>query len=118
MIPYGLYPEYNLKILEKSMQFLRKEGENMNRIQKSASVGAEETNDLLIEVEAAPVGSGVELDFKTSVPYQYGDHLQKLILDTIEGAGYTDLKMTVRDKGSWDYTVKSRVLTVLERGRA
>ena len=115
---YGLYPEYNLAVLEKRMQSLRKEGESMNRIQKSASVGVEETNDLLIEVEAAPIGSGIELDFKTSVPYQYGDHLQKLILDTIEGAGYTDLKMTVRDKGSWDYTVRSRVLTVLERGRA
>lgn len=88
----------------------------MKTIGKKASIGIEETNDMLIEIEPAPKGSGVELDFKTSVPYQYGEHLYNLILKTIEEAGYTDLKMVVRDKGSWDYTVKARILTVLERG--
>jgi citrate lyase subunit gamma (acyl carrier protein) len=88
----------------------------MKKIIKNASIGVEETNDMLVEVEPADPGSGVTLDFKTSVPYQYGDHLYHLILKTIEEAGYADLKMVVRDKGSWDYTVKARVLTVLERG--
>ena len=89
----------------------------MKTIQKKASIGVEETNDMFIEIEPAPANSGVELDFKTSVPYQYGEYLHQLILKTIEEAGYTDLKMTVRDKGSWDYTVKARIVTVLERGR-
>lgn len=88
----------------------------MKTIQKNASIGVEETNDLLIEIEPAAQGSGVVLDFKTSVPYQYGEHLHNLILKTVEEAGYTDLKMIVRDKGAWDYTVKARILTVLERG--
>lgn len=88
----------------------------MKTIKQNATVGIEETNDLLVEVTPAAQGSGVELEFKTSVPYQYGEHLYQLILKTVEEAGYTDLKMAVRDKGAWDYTVKSRVLTVLERG--
>ena len=88
----------------------------MKKIIKNASIGVEETNDMLVEVEPAGPGSGVTIDFKTSVPYQYGDHLYHLILKTIEEAGYTDLKMVVREKGSWDYTVKARVLTGLERG--
>jgi Citrate lyase, gamma subunit len=90
----------------------------MKTIQKKASIGVEETNDLFIEIEPSEKGSGVELDFKTSVPYQYGEHLHNLILKTVADADYTDLKMVVRDKGAWDYTVRARVLTVLERGNA
>lgn len=90
----------------------------MKTIQKNASVGVEESNDLLIEVEPSGEGSGVTLDFKTSVPYQYGEYMYHFILKTVEEAGYTDLKMVVRDKGAWDYTIKARVLTVLERGSA
>ena len=55
----------------------------MKKIIKNASIGVEETNDMLVEVEPAGPGSGVTIDFKTSVPYQYGDHLYHLILKTI-----------------------------------
>ena len=72
----------------------------MKKIIKNASIGVEETNDMLVEVEPADPGNGVTIDFKTSVPYQYGDHLYHLILKTIEEAGYTDLNMFVREKRS------------------
>ena len=114
-----IYNDIGYRIQGKNnvLFYIKKErGDQMKKIIKNASIGVEETNDMLIEVEPADAGSGVILDFKTSVPYQYGDHLYYLILKTIEEAGYTDLKMVVRDKGSWDYTVKARVLTVLERG--
>ena len=56
------------------------------------------------------------LDFQTYTMNFSELNIIEPILKAIEEAGYTDLKMVVRDKGSWDYTVKARVLTVLERG--
>lgn len=85
-------------------------------LKHSAVAGFEEKNDALVEVIPGASGSGIVVNLKSSVMRQYGKHLQQVITQTAQEAGFTDVIINVIDKGAWDYTIKARVEGALERG--
>ena len=90
----------------------------MKTIQKEATVGFEETNDALVTVSPLTAGQGITVELVSSVKRQYGQHLEDLIVATVNEVGYTDVHVKVIDKGAWDYALKARIVAALYRGDA
>lgn len=88
----------------------------LKTIKRKCAVGFEEKNDALVMLIPLTSGQGIEIELSSPVEKQYGEHLESLILNTITEAGYSDLKVTVLDKGAWDYTLQARIVTALNRG--
>ncbi|MCI1823786.1 MAG: citrate lyase acyl carrier protein [Megasphaera sp.] len=85
-------------------------------LSKSASAGFNEKQDALVTVNSSAPGTGIIVHLTSNVKHQYGKHMEKVIQDTIIAKGFTDIIVDVVDKGAWDYTLKARVESALERG--
>lgn len=83
---------------------------------RSATAGFEEKNDVLITVTPVAAGQGIMVKLVSPVQRQYGKHMEKLIVETVRAAGFSDVNIEAVDKSAWDYTIKARVLGALERG--
>ncbi len=81
---------------------------------KAATAGFEEKMDILVTVE--PGTAGIEVELKSSVKRQYGDHMIALIKNVVKEEGFENVKVTAVDKGAWDYTIIARVKGALQRG--
>ena len=86
----------------------------MKNIVSAATAGFVEKNDVLVTVE--PSANGIDIELTSDVERQYGEHMRDLIRETVEEAGYDNVKVTATDKGAWDYTIIARVLGALQRG--
>lgn len=90
----------------------------MKTIRQEVTIGFDETNDALVTVSPSQTGSSVSVELTSPVKRQYGEHIHELILATVSELGYTDLHISIQDKGAWDYALKARIATALERGSA
>lgn len=83
-------------------------------IQKMATAGSVESNDILIMISK---GDGkVDIDLESVVEEQYGDEIRKVIRETLEEEGIEDVKIVAKDKGALDFTIRARVKTAIYRG--
>ena len=76
--------------------------------------GSKESNDCLITIE-----SSVErkIEINSIVGVFFYDQILKVVEDTLNEQGLHNVKVIVEDKGALDYTIKSRLLTAIERMR-
>lgn len=88
----------------------------MKTIKKQITVGSEEKNDALVTVCPLLSNQGIIIELISPVKKQYGAHLESLILNTVEEAGYTDVHVKVLDRGAWDYALQARIIAALNRG--
>lgn len=83
-------------------------------IEKVAKAGSLESNDILIMV--APNDSeGIDLKLESIVIKQFGDKIEKTILDTLKELKVSKAKVVAQDKGALDFTIKARVKTAVDR---
>lgn len=83
-------------------------------IKNQAVAGTLESSDMQIMIDKND-GKGIELDLQSSVEFQYGDQIRKVILDTLDNLGIKDAKVSVVDKGALDCTIKARTIAVVHR---
>jgi citrate lyase subunit gamma (acyl carrier protein) len=76
--------------------------------------GSKESNDCLITIE-----SSVErkIEINSIVGVFFYDQILKVVEDTLNEQDLHNVKVVVEDKGALDYTIKSRLLTAIERMR-
>jgi citrate lyase subunit gamma (acyl carrier protein) len=76
--------------------------------------GSKESNDCLITIE-----SSVErkIEINSIVGVFFYDQILKVVEDTLNEQELHNVKVIVEDKGALDYTIKSRLLTAIERMR-
>ncbi len=86
------------------------------KLLREATAGFEEKNDALVTVAPGVAGSGVEVELSSPVMLHFGKHIKALAADTVAAVGYKDVKVTIKDKGAWDYTLNARIVAALERG--
>jgi citrate lyase subunit gamma (acyl carrier protein) len=86
----------------------------MMRITKAAKAGTLESNDVLIMVMPNENG-GIELQLESIVLKQFGDQIEKVILDKVAEMGVQDIVIKAQDKGALDYTIGARVETAIKR---
>ena len=87
---------------------------NEVEVKHQAVAGTLESSDLQIMIDKNPNG-GVELNVQSSVEFQYGDQIRKVVLETLTGLGIQDAKVSVVDKGALDCTIKARTIAVVHR---
>lgn len=83
-------------------------------IQRMATAGSVESNDILIMISK---GEGsIDIELESVVEKQFGDDIKKVIHDTLIEEGVTDAKIIAKDKGALDFTIKARVKACIKRG--
>lgn len=79
---------------------------------KKGVSGTKESSDCLIVVEKH---EGIRVEVESIVKDFFGDHIEKLVKQTLKELKITNLKVTVDDMGAYDFTIKARLLTAIER---
>jgi citrate lyase subunit gamma (acyl carrier protein) len=74
--------------------------------------GSKESNDCLVTIESS---DKTTIEIKSIVGPFFYDQIYKVIEDTLKEKNIKNVKVLVEDKGALDYTIKSRVLTAVER---
>ena len=64
---------------------------------KQATAGTMESGDIMIQI-APCEKEGLNIDLQSSVAYQFGDQIRKVIAETIEGLGITRAEVHATDK--------------------
>jgi citrate lyase subunit gamma (acyl carrier protein) len=90
-------------------------GKIMSKLQKAAQAGSVESSDILIMLAPAEPGAGIKVDLVSPTMQQYGDHIKKVILRTLQEQGVTDAIINANEKGALDYTIEARVRTAVKR---
>lgn len=85
-------------------------------IKKVAKAGTLESNDIYIMLMPKD-GEGIELELESIVMKQFGDQIEKTILETLKELGVTSVLVKAQDKGALDYTIKARVETAVKRAQ-
>ena len=83
-------------------------------ITKVAKAGTLESNDILIMVMPNESG-GVELELESIVIQQFGDVIERVILNKVKEMGIVGITIKAQDKGALDYTIGARVETAIKR---
>lgn len=81
---------------------------------KAAQAGTLESGDIVIELAPA-TGAGIEIELKSSVAYQFGEQIKKVITETLQSLDINDAHVTATDKGALDCTIKARTTAAAVR---
>ncbi len=79
-----------------------------------ATAGTMESGDIMIQL-APSEREGLDIHLQSSVAYQFGDQIRKVIRDTLEGLGVTQAEVYATDKGALDCTIRARVTAAAVR---
>lgn len=76
-------------------------------ILKPAVAGTLESSDCQVMVQ--PGNGEIEFELESAVLNQFGNHIKKVVLDTLENLDVNNIKISVVDKGALDCTIRARV---------
>jgi citrate lyase subunit gamma (acyl carrier protein) len=74
--------------------------------------GSKESNDCLITVEPA---KKTKIEVNSIVGPFFYQQIYNLVEKTLKEMNVSDVYVLIEDKGALDYTIKSRLITALER---
>jgi len=83
------------------------------QLNHTAIGGTEDSGDVLVEV--SPGNGEIELEITSKVLVLYGESIKKSVLETLSKLKVTDAKVTVKDKGAVDQTIRARLVTAIFR---
>lgn len=81
---------------------------------KVAQAGTLESGDILVRITPSQE-SGLEINLDSTVAYQFGAQIKKVIVDTLGELGVTGVRVDATDKGALDCTVRARVTAAAVR---
>ena len=81
---------------------------------KTAMAGTLESGDIFIQI-APNEGAGLHIDLDSTVSYQFGDQIKKVITETLQGLGIDQAEVKATDKGALDCTIRARVTAAAVR---
>lgn len=84
------------------------------KITKPAKAGTLESNDILIMIMPNEEG-GVRLELESIVIKQFGDQIEKVILEKLKDMEVEDVFIKAQDRGALDCTIAARVETAIKR---
>lgn len=82
-------------------------------IKHTAVSGTEDSGDLFIEI--SPGNGNIELELTSKVFKQYGNAIRASIMDTLHRLEVSSAKLTVKDKGALDHTIRARIASAVFR---
>ena len=81
---------------------------------KNAFAGTLESGDIMIQIIPSDA-EGLDIRLESSVAYQFGEQIKKVIRETLEEQGVTKAVVTATDKGALDCTIRARVTAAAVR---
>ena len=81
---------------------------------KTAMAGTLESGDIFIQI-APNDNAGLQLELDSTVAYQFGDQIKKVITETLLGLGIDQAEVKATDKGALDCTIRARVTAAAVR---
>ena len=81
---------------------------------KTAIAGTMESGDIMIRIAPAE-SEGLHVQLESSVAYQFGDQIKKVIADTLKGMGIGQAYVRATDKGALDCTIRARATAAVVR---
>ena len=81
---------------------------------KNAFAATLESGDILIQIEPSDA-PGLKIDLDSTVAYQFGDQIRKVITDTLNGMGVSQAYVRATDKGALDCTIRARTTAAAVR---
>lgn len=96
---------------ESPQQFWK--GREIVDVKRTSHAGTLESGDVFVEV--APSDGGVEVSVESVVLEQFGAELESAVRQTLEAHQVTGAKVSLKDRGALDCTVRARVETALKR---
>ncbi len=81
---------------------------------KNAIAGTLESGDILIQIAPASE-AGLHIDLESTVAYQFGAQIKKVITETLTGLGVDTADIKATDKGALDCTIRARVTAAAVR---
>ena len=81
---------------------------------KNAIAGTLESGDILIQIAPASE-AGLHIDLESTVAYQFGAQIKKVITETLTGLGVDTADVKATDKGALDCTIRARVTAAAVR---
>ena len=79
--------------------------------------GTLESGDIFIQI-APNDNAGLHIDLESTVAYQFGDQIKKVITETLQGLGIDQAEVKATDKGALDCTIRARVTAAPGRAPA
>ena len=79
---------------------------------KVGIAGSLESNECIITVSE---NDKLVIDITSIVDDFFHDQIEKVIKDTLKEKNIKNIKVECKDKGALDYTIKSRLVTAIER---
>lgn len=81
---------------------------------KNASAGTLESGDIFIQI-APTEGQGLDIGLDSTVAYQFGTQIKKVITETLHELGIENAEVKATDKGALDCTIRARVTAAAVR---
>ena len=81
---------------------------------KNAIAGNLESGDILIQIAPADQ-AGLHIDLESTVAYQFGAQIKKVITETLTELGVETANIKATDKGALDCTIRARVTAAAVR---
>ena len=81
---------------------------------KTAMAGTLESGDIFIQI-APNDNAGLHIDLDSTVAYQFGDQIKKVITETLQSLGIDQAEVKATDKGALDCTIRARVTAAAVR---
>jgi citrate lyase subunit gamma (acyl carrier protein) len=84
-------------------------------IKRAAQAGTIESNDIMISVSPADLGSGCSVTIVSPVLKQYGRQIKAAIEAGVKENNIEDIIVYANDKGALDCTIKARLNVAIQR---
>lgn len=81
---------------------------------KDTFAGTLESGDILIQISPSQT-EGVQIELDSTVAYQFGEQIRKVIAETLEELGVRSALVRATDKGALDCTIRARVTAAAVR---
>jgi citrate lyase subunit gamma (acyl carrier protein) len=75
-----------------------------------------ESNDIYVMLMPNPNG-GIEIKLQSIVMKQFGEEIERVILDTLKELQVENIIVNAQDKGALNYTIKARIETAVNRAQ-
>jgi len=85
-------------------------------INKPSKAGTMESNDIYVMLMPNPKG-GIEINLQSIVMKQFGEEIQRVIIEEFKELGVKNVIVTAQDKGALNYTIKARIETATKRAQ-
>lgn len=90
----------------------------MVKVLRKAEAGrADKKHDVLISIEPAEPGSGIQIKIKSSVLAEFGRQIKETVESVLQETNVDDVLVQVDDKGAMNFAIRARTETAIRRAQ-